>query len=594
MMKRIRAVILLSLFLFANSCSPDNKSDPAPSAEENSTFVKEKSVKESEIGVTIDRYLSAIEAMGFSGAAVVSKGDGIVLRKGYGLADRESRRPYAPTTVQSHGSITKQMTGAAILLLESRGLLSVDDSIGEYLEDIPEEKQEITIHQLLTHTSGLPGGVGPDDEPIAAPAYVDRLMGASLQFDPGTGYAYSNAGYALLGIIVECVSGRGYEHFLREELLLPAGLTETGYVLPDWDRSRLAAGYQYGEKWGLVYERGWLEEGPGWHLRANGGLHTTIDDMYRWFQNTLRGEGVLSEEIVKRWTTGYITESNGVSQYGYGWVVYDTEWGPMIAHSGSNRIFSADFVWLPEKELFFYIQGNTSMMAASEQRSSVLGAAFNDDFLMPPLIESKDAAKPRVAQEREGAYHLDGGRLELTADDTRLVAKLWGQPALNLLMNPAEEQKKQFAELNRRTRDAMNKLKDGQEDALDGLMREGEDPVAPTSVLLNRINQIGNLDSLHVIGTYANTPGSRFSEYGPWTTFVYAEFAHWNQYWNIVWKKDGTYKGVYSGPWPTVILVPTAENEYTGIRQGPPWDTIEMHFESECLVVDKSQACSES
>ncbi|MDZ7692590.1 MAG: serine hydrolase domain-containing protein [Balneolaceae bacterium] len=503
------------------------------------------------------------------------------------------RHPYTPTTIQFHGSITKQMTSAAILLLESRGELSVDDSIAAYFDDITEDKQDITIHQLLTHSSGLPGGVGSDDEPLGAQAYIDRVMGEALQFDPGTDYAYSNVGYALLGIIVEQVSGQGYEEFLREELLLPAGLTETGYVLPNWDRSRLAVGYRYGEKWGLVYERGWLEDGPGWHLRANGGLHTSVDDMYRWFKNTLRGQRVLSEEIVGRWTTGYVTESNGVSRYGYGWVVYDTEWGPMIAHSGSNRIFSADFVWLTEKDVFFYIQGNTSVIAASQQRSSILGAVFKTDFLMPPLIESKDDADPKIAQQRESVYHLEGGKLELTADDTRLVAKLTGQAALNLLLNPTEEQKKKFAELNRRTRDAMAKLKAGQKDALAGLMREGEDPVAPTSVLLNRINQIGNLDSLHVIGTFANAPGSRFADDGPWTTFVYAEFANWNQYWNIVWNNDATFKGEYSGPWPTFIFVPTAEDRYTGVRQGPPWDTIGILFEDECLVVEEVRACIE-
>ncbi|MFH5883948.1 serine hydrolase domain-containing protein [Halalkalibaculum sp. DA3122] len=592
-MKKIFPLILLPLILFINAFSQNNNADFTPSAEEEPALPTEKVARESEIGVHIDRYLSGIEVMGFSGAVIVSEGDNIVLRKGYGLADRETRRPYTPTTVQSHGSITKQMTGAAILLLESRGQLSVDDPVAKYFDDIPRGKQDITIHQLLTHSSGMPGGVGSDEEPTGARAYIDRVMRVPLQFDPGTDYAYSNVGYALLGMIVEQVSGQGYEQFLREELLLPAGLTETGYLLPTWNRDRLAVGYRHGERWGFVYERGWLRDGPGWHLRANGGLHTTADDMYRWFKNILQGQDVLGKETVRRWTKGYVTESNGASRYGYGWVVYDSEWGPMIAHSGSNTIFSADFVWLPEKEFFFYIQGNTSMIAADELRSSILGAAFKSDFLMPPLVGSEDNANPGLAQEREGGYYLDGGKLELTTDDTRLVAKLWGQPVLNLMLNPTERQKKHFAKLNRRTRDAMDKLEAGRKDALAGLMREGEDPIAPTSVLLNRINQIGNLDSLHVIGTFANTPGSRFADYGPWTTFVYAEFANWNQYWNFVWNKDSTFEGDYSGPWPTFILIPTARDQYTGIRQGPPWDTIEILFRDPCLVVAEQRACPE-
>lgn len=593
-MKRIHSLILLSLFVLASSCSPDNSDYAAPSAEENSPPATERVARKSAVATNINRYLSAMEAIGFSGAIIVSNGDEVVLRKGYGLADRESRRPYTPTTVQSHGSITKQMTGAAILLLESRTELSVDDSIAAYFDDVPEDKQDITIHQLLTHSSGLPGGVGSDDEPIGARAYIDRVMGEPLQFNPGTDYAYSNVGYALLGIIVEQVSGKGYEQFLREELLLPAGLAETGYVLPDWDPGRLGVGYRHGKKWGLVYERGWLKDGPGWHLRANGGLHTTADDMYMWFKNTFRDQGVLNREIVNRWTTGYTTESNGVSRYGYGWVVNETEWGPMISHSGSNRIFSADFVWLPEKKLFFYIQGNTTLIAADQQRMFILDAAFESDFLMPPLLEPEDESNPRTAQEREGTYHLDGGSLELRSDDTRLVAKPWGQPALDLLLNPTGEQKKHFEKLNRRTRDAMKKLKGGREDALAGLMRDGEDPVAPASAMLNRINQIGNLKTLHVIGTFANKPGSRFADYGPWTTFVYAEFANWNQYWNIVWNKDSTFEGEYSGPWPTFILVPRADKQYTGVRQQPPWDTTVISFEKECLVIAEQLACTEN
>jgi CubicO group peptidase (beta-lactamase class C family) len=548
----------------------------------------------SAIGLNIDRYLSAMESMGFSGAIIVSQGDNLILRKGYGLADRNTRRPYTPHTVQSLGSITKQFTAAAILLLESQEKLSVGDSISSYFEDIPKDKQDITIHQLLTHTSGLPGGIGPDEEPIQAQSYVDRLMEEPLRFKPGSNYAYSNSGYTLLGIIVERVSGKGYEEFLREELLLPAGVTKTGYLLPNWDSDQLAVGYTKGEKWGQVYKRGWLEDGPGWHLRANGGLHTNVDDMYLWFKNALQEPKVLSPEAVYKWTTGHVSENYGHSDYGYGWEVYDhNQWGKVIAHGGSNRIFSADFVWLPEQELFFYLQGNSSLIAAYQQRNALLGAAFNPDFQMPPTIVPDENAQPQTAQQREGIYALDGGSLELTADDTRLVAKISGQSALNLMLDPTEQQRKQFAELNQRTRKAMEKLKMGQEDALAGLMRDGEDPIPPTTAILNRVRQIGNLDSLHVIGSFANPPGSRFAKYGPWTTFIYAEFAHWNQYWNFVWNHDGTFQGEYSGPWPTFILIPTAEYQYTGIRQGPPWDTVKINYDNDCLLVAKQRACTE-
>jgi CubicO group peptidase (beta-lactamase class C family) len=543
-----------------------------------------------QIGKRIHRYLSAMETFGFSGAIVVSHQGEMVLREGYGLADRKTRRPYTPKTVQSHGSITKQMTAACILLLASRGELSVTDSITRYFDDLSPEKQGITLHHLLTHSSGLPGGIGPDEDPIDAETYVQRIMNEPLQFDPGMGYAYSNVGYALLGILVERVSGRGYEDFLRDELLLPAGIEDTGYLLPDWEEERLALGYRKGELWGLVQGRGWIEDGPSWHLRANGGLHTTVDDMLRWL-DTLRGRGPLSTEAVERWTTGYVDEGAGHSHYAYGWVIRDSEWGPMIAHSGSNRIFSADFVWMPGREFFLYIQGNSAMVPARGQRERLLAAAFDPEFSMPPLVQAQQNPRPEVAAERVGIYGLGEGFLEVTADDTRLLAKLWGQSALDLFLQPTDEQRDWFAELSRRTQRAMEAVQAGKKDALAGMIREDADVVTATGELLGRIEEIGGLQKLHVIGTFENVPGSRLEKFGPWTTFVYAQFENWNQYWNLIWNEDGTYRGNASGPWPSFTLIPTSEGQYRAVQQGVPWHTADLRFEGSCLVSAAVRAC---
>jgi len=243
--------------------------------------------------------------------------------------------------------------------------------------------------------------------------------------------------------------------------------------------------------------------------------------------------------------------------------------------------------------VFFYIQGNTSMIPAGRQRGRLLAAAFDAEFPMPPRVEPDVDASPENAAERAGTYRLDGGSFELTADDTRLVARLSGQSALDRMLQPTEEQRKRFAELNRRTRDAMDRVEAGQQDALAGIMGEDEDPVAATRVLLDRIAQIGNLRSLHLIGSFENVAGSRFADLGPWTTFVYAEFDNWNQYWNIIWNADGTYRETASGPWPSFILVPTAEGRYGAVRQEPPWDAVDLRFEGGCLVAKELRACRE-
>ncbi len=543
-------------------------------------------------GARIDRYLSAMEAFGFSGSILVAHEGEVVLRAGYGLADRETRRAYTPETVQTHGSITKQMTAAAILLLEQRGELSVDDTLDRFFDDVPADKRGITVHQLLTHTAGLRGGIGGDEDPIGADAYVERALAEPLAREPGTGHGYSNMGYSLLGIVVERVSGRGYEHFLREELLLPAGMHDTGYVLCDWDEDRLAQGYHKGERWGRVYGRGWRDDGPGWHLRANGGMHTTVDDMYRWL-NTVRGEGALDAETAQRWTKGVVDEGYGGTLYGYGWVERETEWGTMVSHSGSNRIFTADYVWLPEIELFVYIQGNTSMVPTDRQRGRLLDAAFDPAFPMPPLVEADDDARAEVAAERVGTYRLGDGALEVTADDTRLIAKLWGQSTLDLMLDSTDTERARAAAFNRRVEEAMEGLEAGREDAIAPLIGPDEDAVEATSPFLRRIEQIGDLEELHVIGTFENTPGSRYEQYGPWTTFVYAEFANWNQYWNLIWNEDGTYRGNASGPWPSFTLVPVGEDRYRAVQQETPWHAIDLRFDGACVVSGAMRGCVE-
>lgn len=545
----------------------------------------------SESAQKMDRYLSGMETLGFSGAVIVMQGDDVILRKGYGYANRETREPYTPHTVQTSGSVTKQFTGAAIVLLESRGELSVEDPISVYLDALSEEMQDITIHQLLTHSSGVPGGIGSDEEPIDAESYLERLAEESLQFEPGTGYAYSNTGYSLLAMIIENISGRSYEEFLREDLLLPAGMNDTGYLLPEWDGDQLAEGYRNGELWGQVYERGWIDDGPNWHLRGNGGMHTTVGDMARWLK-TVQGRGVLDEQTARSWTTGYVKEGNGQSEYGYGWVVYKHDrWGTVITHSGSNRIFEADFVWLPDRDLFLYIQGNTSLFPAANQSGKILRAAFDADYMMPPIVTSDSTANPAQAMERAGTYVVEGGKLELTADDTRLIARLTGQPVFDTMFSHNREQQQRFTELNSRVRIAMNRLQNGEKDALSGLADKETDAAEVTAPFLRRIDQIGGLDSLHVIGSFANRPGSLHYDTGPWTTFVYAEFENWNQYWNLVWHDDETFAANLRGPWPSFILIPAGEGEYTGVHQSQPYETVPLRFSESCVELSPERAC---
>ena len=144
--------------------------------------------------------------------------------------------PNTAHTVFSLGSVTKQFTAAAILKLEEQGSSA---PIGRFI-GAPADKAGITLHQLLTHTAGLPVYTGDDFEPAGRDETVAKMLAAPLRFPPGSDFAYSNAGYSLLAAIVVLASGEGYEEFLRANLFTPAGLEATGYRLPDWDARVIA------------------------------------------------------------------------------------------------------------------------------------------------------------------------------------------------------------------------------------------------------------------------------------------------------------------------------------------------------------------
>jgi len=151
-------------------------------------------------------YLSQLETLGFAGVVAVSLEGRPVLVEGYGLADREHGIAWTPATVSTIGSLTKQFTGATLLLLQEQDLLSVEDPLGKYFDAVPDDKQSITLHHLLTHSSGI---VDLDDagdfDPIGREEFVERILKQPLESLPGEHYQYSNAGYSLLGAVIESV-----------------------------------------------------------------------------------------------------------------------------------------------------------------------------------------------------------------------------------------------------------------------------------------------------------------------------------------------------------------------------------------------------
>ncbi|MDF1605699.1 serine hydrolase [Nocardioides sp. YIM 152315] len=273
---------------------------------------------------------------GSSGTLVAARGDDLVLCRGWGESDRAAGVDAGCDTVYDIMSMTKQFTAAAVLTLWQDGRLRPEDRIGDLLADVPADKQAISVEQLLTHTSGLLDSLGEDDEPLTRAEFLERALGSDLLAAPGAEYHYSNVGYSLLAVVIEEVSGLDYERYLRRHLFEPAGMTSTGYVLPDWSRHQVAVEYDAdGGARGTPLDHRWADDGPYWNLRGNGGLLSTARDLYRWHR-ALLGDRVLTRDTRHALFEPRVQEAPDDTWYAYGWVVGAFGDSPVRWHNGGN------------------------------------------------------------------------------------------------------------------------------------------------------------------------------------------------------------------------------------------------------------------
>lgn len=344
----------------------------------------------------LDEYMQRAEKTGFSGAVIIAQDGKILLSEGCGLANREKNIRFTSSTVSTIGSVTKQFTGAAILKLQEQGKLKVDDPISKYFYNVPGDKKEVTLHHLLTHTAGFPGAIGFDFDPITREEFIRLALDTPLERKPGEMYEYSNVGFSLLGAIIELITGDSYEKYLRENLFKPAGMDKTGYLIPNWQPDELAHGYlKNGDDWGSLVDHPWAEDGPYWNLRANGGILSTVEDLYKWHL-ALNSNKILSDSSKALLFKPYVREGeNANSFYGYGWAIFETPRNTrLIAHNGGNGIFAADFQRFVDENVVIIGLSNTAGKPAFRFTEDIARIVFNEPYKLPPeKIEKIDKAE---------------------------------------------------------------------------------------------------------------------------------------------------------------------------------------------------------
>ena len=353
----------------------------------------------------IDKYLTQLAAdKNFSGGLLIIKDGKKIFSKGYGWANKEKKIPFTPSTLASMGSITKAFTAAAIMKLTEQGKLSVSDPLKKFFPNVPSDKANITIHQLLTHSSGFHEFLkedGGDYEKIETEGFLKRAFSEPLSFKPGEKAVYTNVGMSILGIIIEQVSGMNYETFLKQNLFVPNNIQDIGYHTSNSKNDSIAHGYQDGKDWGTIPQHiAAIGKEPYWNLKANGGLEASLNDIFLW-ANAFTNNAILNDTTIQKMFTAQMVEEGygGQSSFGYGCNISKSRrHTKMIDNGGSNGIYFARLIRLPQEGLVFYIVTNESSINANMVLPNVTqlyfkGSIEQDATTIKPKFETADAEK---------------------------------------------------------------------------------------------------------------------------------------------------------------------------------------------------------
>jgi CubicO group peptidase (beta-lactamase class C family) len=304
----------------------------------------------------IDSYLNSLVAENkLSGAVLVAKDGVTIASKAAGVANKATGAPITLSTKFNLGSMNKMFTAVAIAQLAQAGRLSFNDPVSKHLPDYPNKEvaDKVTIHQLLTHTSGMgmywnEKFMAQREKMVTVDAHLPLFASDPLLFPPGEKFQYSNSGYMVLGAIIEKLSGQDYYSYVQEHIYKPAGMTETGFYEPGKEIPNLAIGYSRMSPDGKRLEEP-LDNTNMREIRGGpaGGGYSTVGDLVK-FHTALRSYKLLNEDYTKLVTTGKVDAGGPIGRYGYGFGDKVFEGKHIVGHNGGSPGISANFEMYPE------------------------------------------------------------------------------------------------------------------------------------------------------------------------------------------------------------------------------------------------------
>ena len=357
----------------------------------------------------------------FMGSVLVARNEEILLNKGYGSANLEWNIPNSPATKFRLGSVTKQFTAAAILLLEERGKLKTDDPVKKFMSDAPTAWQKITIYHLLTHTSGIPNFTSfpdyPSQKPFAATPekLVARFRDKPLDFQPGEKWSYSNSGYILLGYVLEKASGESYEKFLQENIFSRLGMKDSGYDSNSAIILKRASGYGPGKDGPMNAEF--------IHMSipfSAGALYSTTEDLLRWQQGLFGGK-LLSAASLAKMTKPFKDD------YACGVGVRTVNGRRVIDHGGGIEGFNTFLAYYPDDKLTVVALSNLNG-GAPQQIVSQLAAIARGEKVELPSERKEISVAPKILEQFVGTYQLAPKvNMMITIEGGQLISQVSGQ-----------------------------------------------------------------------------------------------------------------------------------------------------------------------
>lgn len=351
--------------------------------------------KAEKIDALLNRYH---ELRQFNGSVLVAENGEVIYKKGFGDANMQWDIPNTPETRFRIGSVTKQFTAILILQLMEEGRLELDDPISKHLPDYPKPQgDQVTIHHLLNHTSGIPSYTGFAEfgdemmrNPYTPAELVATFSSRDLEFEPGSSYRYNNSGYFLLGHIIETITGKPYAEVLQERILTPVGLTDTGYDNFADVIERAASGYA--RRPDGYRNADYLDTSLPY---AAGMMYATVEDLFKWDQ------ALYTDALFENAETKELMFTPGLSNYGYGWVITDVPMGEdtvkVIGHGGGINGFSTAFMRMVDDGHLVTVMDNTQGNADAIARN--LMRILYDAPVQPPKAGIADALRPIIDEQ---------------------------------------------------------------------------------------------------------------------------------------------------------------------------------------------------